>query len=89
MHIATNKKVVISAPKRSFIEKKGWNGILSLFLCVPRGLFDPVWWRNSKWIITIAAKTKGKRKWNEKKRVSVGFCTENPPQTHCTSVFPM
>lgn len=31
------------APSRSFVEKKGWNGILSWFLSVPRGLFDPVW----------------------------------------------
>jgi len=30
-------------PKISFTVKYGWNGILSVFLFNPRGLFDPVW----------------------------------------------
>ena len=30
-------------PRISFTVKYGWNGILSVFLFNPRGLFDPVW----------------------------------------------
>lgn len=30
----------------SFIEKYGWKGIFLMFLFVPSGLLDPVWWRN-------------------------------------------
>lgn len=30
-------------PKISLTVKYGWNGILSVFLFSPRGLFDPVW----------------------------------------------
>jgi hypothetical protein len=49
-------------PKMSLNVKYGWNGILSIFLFTPRGLFDPVWCKNNKWIITIAIITNGKMK---------------------------
>jgi len=45
--------MVIGNIKISFTVKQGWNGILSVFLFNPIGLFDPVWCRNSKWINTI------------------------------------
>lgn len=32
-------------PSKSLNVKYGWNGILSMFLVVPRGLLDPVWCR--------------------------------------------
>ena len=47
--------MVIVNPKISFTVKYGWNGILSVFLFSPSGLFDPVWCRNNKWINTVAA----------------------------------
>lgn len=34
--------MVIANPSRSFTVKYGWNGILSVFLFNPSGLFDPV-----------------------------------------------
>jgi len=34
---------VIASSKMSFTVKYGWNGILSVFLFNPSGLFDPVW----------------------------------------------
>jgi len=40
--------MVNANPRTSFTVKYGWNGILSVFLFNPSGLFDPVWWRNSK-----------------------------------------
>ena len=39
--------------RMSFTVKQGWNGILSVFLFNPSGLLDPVWCRNSKWIIAV------------------------------------
>ena len=68
--------------------KYGWNGILSVFLFSPSGLFDPVWCRNNKWISTIAAIMNGIRKSNAKNRVSVALSTANPPHTHWTTSFP-
>lgn len=35
--------IVRMKPRISFTVKYGWNGILSVFLFSPRGLFDPVW----------------------------------------------
>jgi len=58
------------------------NGILSVFLFNPRGLFDPVWCRNRRWISIIAAIIKGIRKCNAKNRVRVALSTANPPHTH-------
>jgi len=48
----------------------------------PSELFDPVWFRNSKWINTIATITNGIRKCNAKICVSVALSTKNPPHTH-------
>jgi len=64
--------MVIANPKMSFTVKQGWNGILSVFLFNPNGLFDPVSWRNNRWINTIAAITNGIRKCSAKNPVSVG-----------------
>lgn len=80
---------VIMNPSRSFVEKYGWNGILSWFLFVPSGLLDPLSCRNRRWIITMAVTMNGRMKWNVKNRVSVALSTENPPHTHSTSIFPM
>lgn len=54
----------------------------------PRGLFEPVSCRKSRWSIVMAATMKGRRKWKAKKRVRVALSTENPPQIHWTSVPP-
>jgi hypothetical protein len=35
--------MVNAKPRMSFTVKYGWNGILSVFLFNPKGLFDPVW----------------------------------------------
>jgi len=43
-----NAMIMIANPKMSFTVKYGWNGILSVFLLRPNGLFDPVWCRNSR-----------------------------------------
>ena len=40
--------MAIVNPRISFTVKYGWNGILSVFLFNPSGLFDPVWCRNSR-----------------------------------------
>ena len=48
----------------------------------PRGLFDPVSWRNRRWRTVTAAIIKGRRKWNAKNRVRVALSTEKPPQIH-------
>jgi len=34
---------IIINPVKSFVEKYGWKGILSLSEAVPAGLLDPVW----------------------------------------------
>jgi hypothetical protein len=73
----------------SLVVKYGWNGILSVSLFNPIGLFDPVWCRNSRCTITNAAMTNGMRKCSVKNRVSVALSTANPPQTHCTRSVPM
>lgn len=72
----------------SLNEKYGWKGILSTLELIPRGLLEPVWWRNNKWIIVIAATIKGKIKWNVKNRVNVALSTANPPHTHWTKSVP-
>lgn len=53
------------------------------------GFVDPVSWRNSKWRMLAPAIRKGRRKWKAKNRVKVALSTENPPQIHWTSTFPM
>jgi len=84
----TSAQIITINPSTSLKEKKGWKEILSGLELIPIGLFDPVWWRNSKWTIVIAAIIKGKRKWTEKNRVSVALSTANPPHTHCTIIVP-
>ena len=81
--------MVMVNPRMSFTVKYAWNGILSVSLFSPSGLFDPVWCRNSRWIITIAMIANGIRKWSAKNRVSVALSTAKPPHTHCTIPFPM
>lgn len=56
---------------------------------IPKGLLDPVSWRNSRWTITRAVMIKGRMKWKAKNRVRVALSTENPPQIHSTRVVPM
>lgn len=80
--------MVMVNPRMSFTVKYGWNGILSVFLFNPSGLFDPVWCRNSRWIIAIAVIANGIKKCSAKNRVSVALSTANPPHTHCTTSFP-
>jgi hypothetical protein len=75
-------------PTISLVVKYGWNGILSMSLFSPIGLFDPVWWRNSRWIITIPVITNGIRKCKAKNRVSVALSTAKPPHIHCTNSVP-
>jgi hypothetical protein len=60
-----------------------------VFLFSPNGLFDPVWCRNSRWVITIALIRNGIRKCSAKNRVSVSLSTAKPPHTHCTTSFPI
>jgi hypothetical protein len=57
-----------------------------MFLLNPVGLFDPVWWRNCKWIITARTRINGIRKWKVKNRFNVALSTANPPQIHASSV---
>jgi hypothetical protein len=33
---------IIINPNKSLNEKKGWKGILSILLLIPKGLFEPV-----------------------------------------------
>jgi hypothetical protein len=40
--------IIIMKPKISLKEKYGWNGILSKFAFIPKGLLDPVWCKNNK-----------------------------------------
>lgn len=66
-----------------------WKGTRSESDLIPRGLLDPVWWRNMRWIITIARIMKGKMKWIAKNRFRVALSTAKPPHIHSTSIFPM
>ena len=54
----------------------------------PKGLLDPVWCKNKRWIIENAATTKGNKKWRPKNRVKVGFSTLNPPHNQITIISP-
>lgn len=72
----------------SFLEKYGWNLILSRFGLVPVGFDDPFSCSISRWIITTALRIIGTKKCKAKNRVSVGCDTENPPHSHLTSGFP-
>jgi len=72
----------------SFLEKKGWNVILSILVFVPIGLEDPVWCSARRCAIIIAAIAMGKKKCRAKNRVRVGCETENPPHIHSTRDLP-
>lgn len=93
--LGENRAKVISGssisvnPRISFREKYGWNGILSQFEMMPRGLFEPDSWRKVRWIRVKPAIRNGSRKCRAKNRVRVGLSTENPPQAHSTMVCPM
>lgn len=83
-----NKIITAANPRRSLYEKYGWKEILSVSEFRPRGLLEPVSWRNRRCSMVMAAMTKGRRKWKAKKRVRVALSTENPPQIHWTRVPP-
>lgn len=55
----------------------------------PRGLFEPVWCKNSRCIIARAAMAKGMMKCSAKNRLRVALSTANPPHIHSTKVLPM
>lgn len=80
---------IVENPIKSLIEKYGWNGILSMFLLIPIGLFEPVSCKNIKWIITTIEINNGRIKCREKNREIVAFLTANPPQIHFTKLSPM
>jgi hypothetical protein len=60
--ITMRARNVIINPSRSFVEKNGWNGILSWSLEVPSGLLDPVWCRKRRCTTTMADRINGNRK---------------------------
>ena len=62
--------------------------ILSKFLLIPKGLFDPVKCKKNKWIIVNKMIIKGRIKWIEKNRVKVALLIEKPPQIQITIEFP-
>jgi hypothetical protein len=62
----------------SLVVKYGWNGIFSVSLFNPIGLFHPVWCRNSRCTMTNTAMTYGIRKCSVKNRVSVALSTAKP-----------
>lgn len=55
---------------------------------IPKGLLDPVWCKNNKWSIDIAAIIKGIRKCRAKNRFRVALSTAKPPHTHSTRPGP-
>ena len=59
------------------------------FFFSPSEVFDPVWCRNTRWIIAIAAVVNGNGKCNAKNHVSVALSTANPPRTNWTISFLM
>lgn len=64
-------------------------GVLSGFLEVPRGLFDPVLWRRIRWRIAMIVMIRGKIKWKEKNRFRVALLMEKPPQIQLVRICPM
>lgn len=80
---------MINMEGMSFLEKNGWKFIISIFWFLPKGLLEPVWCRNAKWIKTIAVTISGTIKWRVKKRFKVAFPIEKPPHNHSTVLFPM
>jgi len=86
--IIKNKINIKIIPIVSFLVKNGWKLILSLFIWIMIGLDEPVKWRKKMWVIDIVAMINGKMKWREKKRISVGALTENPPHSQLTIISP-
>lgn len=80
--------ISIMNPTTSLIEKQGWKGIISISLFSPIGLFDPVWRRNNKYVITAAIIMKGIKGLDEKNRFNVALSIANPPQIHCNKSVP-
>ena len=64
-------------PRMSSAVKYGWNGILSVFLLGPHGLFDHDWCKNSKWITATAAIANGINKFSVKNHVKVALFIVN------------
>lgn len=83
-----NVKKMIN-PKASLKVKYGWKGVLSKLLFNPKGLEEPVAWRNKRWIIENAAIKNGNKKWKVKNRVKVALLTANPPHNQSTISFPI
>jgi len=75
--------------RKSLMEKYEWNGIRSESEFRPIGFDDPVWCKNSKWMIISARITKGRMKCSAKNRLSVALSTANPPHSHSTSMDPI
>jgi len=75
-------------PTKSFLVKNGWKLILSLSIWIIIGFDEPVECNIKIWEIDIAAIAKGRIKWNEKNRISVGALTEKPPHNQLTIIFP-
>lgn len=73
---------MITNRRMSFVAKCGWKGIFSVFFFSPNGLFDPLWYRNSRWIIVTAAIANRIMKCYAKNRGRVAMSTANPPHTH-------
>lgn len=87
--VKNNKEIIaMISGVVSFLEKYGWNLILSKFELVPVGFDDPFSCNINKWISAIAARIIGTRKCRAKNRVRVGCETENPPHSHLTNGFP-
>jgi len=86
-------KVIISviermAGRRSLMENRGLNFILSLLKLVLDGFDDPFSWSKIKWVVARMTRIMGRRKCSEKNRFRVGLFTAGPPQIHVSSLFP-
>lgn len=76
------------AGRRSLIENRGLNFILSLLNLVFDGFVDPFSCRRIRWVITRIDRIMGRRKCREKNRFRVGWSTAGPPQIHVSRLFP-
>ncbi len=90
---AVDTRIIINQEIRiigmeSFIVNILWNLILSVFVFVFVGFEEPFSCRSIRWITIIARITIGSKKCSEKKRLSVGWETDGPPQIHSTSSLP-
>jgi len=81
--------ILIKAKGRvSLTKKRGENFTLSRWGVDPEGVEDPPSCNKIKCVITRITITKGNKKCKEKKRFSVGWDTEGPPQIQVTRSFP-